>query len=189
MSPPRKTALVTVGATAPFPALISASLDPTFLATLSSLGYSHLLIQHGLTPTNFGGTPSGQSLLSNLTNHSTTTTSTPLKITAFDLSANLSTEIAASDLIISHAGSGSILDALRHVKRLVVVPNEDLMDNHQKELARELEAQGYLVEGRVDNLPEAVKNADGATFKHFPRSESETFGRIVEEEMGFEAEG
>lgn len=186
MSLPPKTALITVGATAPFPALISASLAPAFLSTLSSLGYTHLLIQHGLTPTNFGGTPSGQSLLSSLTNLSTTS---PLKITAFDFTPNLSSEISTSDLIISHAGSGSILEALRHVKRLVVVPNEDLMDNHQKELAGELEAQGYLIEGRVDNLPEAIKKAERATFKHFPRSGSEVFGRIVEEELGFEAEG
>lgn len=50
-------------------------------------------------------------------------------------------------------GSGSILDALRFQKRLIVVPNESLMDNHQKELSEELERQGYLIEGHVEYEP------------------------------------
>lgn len=31
-----------------------------------------------------------------------------------------------------------------------MVPNESLMDNHQKELSEELERQGYLIEGHVE---------------------------------------
>lgn len=50
-------------------------------------------------------------------------------------------------------GSGSVLDALRFQKRLIVVPNESLMDNHQKELSEELERQGYLIEGHVEYEP------------------------------------
>lgn len=52
--------------------------------------------------------------------------------------------------LISVEGSGSILDALRFQKRLIVVPNESLMNNHQKELSEELERQGYLIEGHVE---------------------------------------
>lgn len=55
---------------------------------------------------------------------------------------------AIEELIVE--GSGSILDALRFQKRLIVVPNESLMDNHQKELSEELERQGYLIEGHVE---------------------------------------
>lgn len=58
--------------------------------------------------------------------------------------------MAKAHLIIAHAGSGTILEALRLGKRLVVVPNGELMDNHQVELARELGGQGYLVDGRVE---------------------------------------
>lgn len=54
-----------------------------------------------------------------------------------------------SELTTDVSGSGSILDALRQVKKLIVVPNTVLMDNHQKELAEELERQGYLVEGSL----------------------------------------
>ena len=42
-------------------------------------------------------------------------------------------------------GSGSILGALRLGVPLVVVPNPTLKDNHQEELAQELQKQGYVV--------------------------------------------
>lgn len=42
------------------------------------------------------------------------------------------------------AGAGSILTALRAGKKLIVVPNTSLMDNHQAELALALEQENYL---------------------------------------------
>jgi beta-1,4-N-acetylglucosaminyltransferase len=46
-------------------------------------------------------------------------------------------------------GSGTILDAMRLDVPLVVVPNEDLLHNHQTELAKELARQQYLVHGKL----------------------------------------
>lgn len=77
-------------------------------------------------------------------------------------------------------GSGSILDALRLSVPLVVVPNPELLDNHQLELAEELARQGYVVHGNLkysflsaaaggaqiankyafSNLPEALEQAE-----------------------------
>lgn len=56
---------------------------------------------------------------------------------------------ASSDLIISHAGSGSILSGLRMGKDMIVVPNSKLMDNHQVELAEVLQREGYLLKATV----------------------------------------
>ncbi len=36
------------------------------------------------------------------------------------------------------------MDAMRLGLSLIVVPNESLLDNHQEELAEELEKQGYV---------------------------------------------
>ena len=53
-------------------------------------------------------------------------------------------------MLISTVGSGSILEALRVGVPLIVVPNRDLLDDHQLELAEELAAQGYAVHGRLE---------------------------------------
>ena len=52
--------------------------------------------------------------------------------------------------ILTAEGSGSILETLRAQKRLVVVPNDSLMDNHQAELAEEMDRMGYLISSRVE---------------------------------------
>lgn len=47
MTTPRKVCFVTIGATAPFDALLSNVLDQTFLEALKIHGYTALLIQYG----------------------------------------------------------------------------------------------------------------------------------------------
>eukprot|EP00750_Incisomonas_marina_P006848 INCI14728.6.p1 GENE.INCI14728.6~~INCI14728.6.p1 ORF type:complete len:533 (-),score=77.86 INCI14728.6:1486-3084(-) len=49
--------------------------------------------------------------------------------------AKFTEAMARSSLVITHAGAGNILDGLRLRRRLVVVPNRSLMDDHQMELA------------------------------------------------------
>lgn len=54
-------------------------------------------------------------------------------------------------------GAGTILDALRLSIPIIVVPNPSLLDNHQVELARELDRQGYVVHGEMDELKQALQ--------------------------------
>ena len=131
---PHKIALATVGSTAPFPGLIEACLSEPVLTTLSQLGYTELRLQHG------SAEPPPAAAAVALPH---------LHITNFSFAPTLSPEITQADLIISHAGAGTILEVLRMGKRLVIVPNQALMDNHQVELAEELDRLGYCVCGTV----------------------------------------
>lgn len=133
-----KTAFVTTGATAPFVDLIQAALSPPTLAALAASGFTTLLVQHGSGI----GLSTYNSSLAALSTHPPAS----ISVSGLEFSEKIGDLIDASDLVVSHAGSGSILDALRRGKRLVVVCNEGLADNHQKELAEELEREGFLVE-------------------------------------------
>ncbi len=50
----------------------------------------------------------------------------------------------SADLVISHAGSGSLFEGLALRKAIIAVPNPILMHNHQAELAGRLAADKYV---------------------------------------------
>lgn len=57
----------------------------------------------------------------------------------------LDLDMQQADLIISHCGAGSILEAVKYKKSLIVVVNESLQDNHQTELADAMSEMGYCM--------------------------------------------
>lgn len=57
---------------------------------------------------------------------------------------SLAADMGGAALVITHAGSGSVLEALRLRRRTCVVANTALMDNHQTELAQELHRRGLV---------------------------------------------
>jgi beta-1,4-N-acetylglucosaminyltransferase len=148
----RREAFVTVGATAAFRSLIDASISLSFLSTLSRLGYTHLTIQCGpdLAYFNEKFEAEKDSLQQPLGS---------LKIRTFDFNTlGLGQEMrgckgvpgtSREGVVVCHAGAGTILDAMRIGVPLIVVPNTDLLDNHQAELAVELEKQGYVTHGKL----------------------------------------
>lgn len=158
-----RTCFVTVGATAAFPALIEAVISPSFLSALEERNYTHLLVQYS---------KEGKTLYDRcLQDVSTSDLPTTLQINGFDIDPQgLKQHIlrakghgnptADSGLVISHAGSGTILDCLRLSVPLIVVPNTTLLDNHQVELAEALAQQEYVVYGHVEDLVLALEAAD-----------------------------
>jgi len=54
-----------------------------------------------------------------------------LRVSWFEFAPSLAERIGAADLVISHAGAGSVFEALSAGKALVAVPNAALMANHQ----------------------------------------------------------
>jgi beta-1,4-N-acetylglucosaminyltransferase len=148
----RKVCFVTIGATAAFDSLIKAALSPPFLGALQASGYTDLVLQHG---------EEGRAILEDFdaTDWIDIKATYGLTISGFDfkkqglgqeMSAAKGQNGGAEGVVISHAGSGTILAALRIAVPIVVVPNPDLLDNHQVELAEALAAQGYVVHGRLE---------------------------------------
>ncbi|CAG8632378.1 372_t:CDS:2, partial [Ambispora leptoticha] len=140
----RKTVFITVGSTG-FDDLIHITTSVSFLELVSSLGYTRVLVQYGKSHSIFKESaakeikiPNGRYLA-------------PLKITVdgYDYKDSLRDDMEKAELIISHAGSGSILESLRLNKKLIVVINDALMNNHQNELAVELSSHRYLLYSSV----------------------------------------
>jgi len=53
----------------------------------------------------------------------------------FKYTPQLQDEINNADLVITHAGAGSVFYLLEIAKPLLIVPNFDRIDNHQKDIA------------------------------------------------------
>lgn len=113
--------------------------------------------------------------------------SSTMEIAAYDFKPTLVEDMREADLIISHAGAGSIVESLRLNKPLIVVVNDMLMDNHQIELARALEEAGYLLcASTPQQLVEIL--SDSATQKlaqltKYPVANSVAFARLVDSEV------
>jgi beta-1,4-N-acetylglucosaminyltransferase len=71
---------------------------------------------------------------------------------------------AGARVVVCHAGSGSILMTLAHNKPLVLVPRlkryGEVFDDHQLEIAREMESRGVTVVYDISNLESAIENVN-----------------------------
>jgi len=70
--------------------------------------------------------------------------------------ANLEQQIAASDVVVAHAGCGSALTALTQGKRPILVARQadrgEFNDNHQQEIAARLADRGLAVRAEIATL-------------------------------------
>ena len=146
--PPEKRLFVTIGATAPFNTLIRAVLAHGFLQALHDADYTELRIQHG----DEGAHILREADLDNINKHYN------LTVTGFDFSrkgldnefrALQNRNIDVEGAVLTHAGTGTILEGLRYGVPLIVVANEELLGNHQVELAEELSRLKYVVYGKM----------------------------------------
>ncbi|GLT58695.1 hypothetical protein SLA2020_315660 [Shorea laevis] len=80
----------------------------------------------------------------------------PLSVDYFTFSSCIAGHLRSASLDISHAGSGSLFETLRFGKPLIVVVNEDLMGNHQTELAEELAERKHLYYAPPQTLHQTI---------------------------------
>ena len=71
---------------------------------------------------------------------------------------------AGAKVVVCHAGIGSILTAMKYNKPLVIVPRAkrygEHIDDHQLDIAREMENRGITVVYDISKLESAVGNVD-----------------------------
>lgn len=132
-----KKIVVTVGSTH-FDSLISIIDSKEFIELARSKGYGHITAQIGAY----------ESEIQNLTDYFDYTTPD-----------NMKKHFNEADLIIGHAGAGTIIEVLQLGKPLLVVINEILMENHQTEVAHAFHNKGLLEVATTRNLLEIFKNS------------------------------
>ena len=86
------------------------------------------------------------------------------------------------------AGSGSIFETLKLARPLIVVVNEDLMDNHQSELAEELAERKHLVCARPQTLYQAIEALDLDSIIPYQSGDATPVAKLVNRHLGFPAD-
>ncbi|GMT25214.1 hypothetical protein PFISCL1PPCAC_16511, partial [Pristionchus fissidentatus] len=79
-----------------------------------------------------------------------------LHIEFYRFKPSIAEDLASAKFVIGHAGAGTVLECLRLKKPLVVVVNEQLMDNHQVELAAKLADLDHVLYCVPSDLAELV---------------------------------
>jgi beta-1,4-N-acetylglucosaminyltransferase len=160
-----KCIFVTVGTTQ-FDRLIETIFDERsqVLDTLDECFHARkLIVQTGQSPM-----PSTEHLAS-----------TTIEIESYQRKDSISDDIKRADLVISHAGAGTILEVLEAGKPLLVVVNEKLMGNHQLEIADQMEKEGYLSHCTCDTLADGLRKVAQQSFKQYKKGNPALFGRYL----------
>jgi beta-1,4-N-acetylglucosaminyltransferase len=158
---------ITVGTT-DFDTLIAAIDCESFLTTLLHLSCKQLIVQIGRGQVEPTYLP-------------TACERAGISIEIFRFKATLSEDMSAADLVICHAGAGSITEALSYKKKVMVVVNETLMDNHQSELARAMVGKGYCFSTTTERLVVDLQAADFSSVVMYPEVDYTAFPKLIDE--------
>lgn len=194
-----KIVFVTVGTTL-FDDLIEEISSPPFLSLLLEGDFTQLIVQYGKGKAPLFA-PSSQTKGSY---KDPDIKGKSLDWEIYKFKPSLHADINSADLIISHAGAGSIMEGLASchdrnknldinerngsLKKLIVVINEELMDNHQIELAEALASRNYLM---MMNNPmelqdkEAFSRIVNFVPRDFKGGNLSRFGSLLNSFMGF----
>lgn len=173
----KRTVFVTVGSTK-FELLIDTVLSERILSVLERNGIERIVMQ-------VGNGKHEDPDLAELKKRDETKKfyRGKIEVVAYMYKSSLREDLLGADLVISHAGSGSIIESLEAEKRLIVVVNESLMDNHQFELAEKMFELNYLLYTTCSGLDEKIDLMHAAEFslsKYTPGNPRK-FGHLLED--------
>ena len=69
----------------------------------------------------------------------------PVNFPYFTFSNDIETHYHGSDVVICHAGAGTIYKLLEIKKKIIIVPNTERRDNHQLDIAEYMGGNGYAL--------------------------------------------
>lgn len=171
-----KTVFVTVGTTE-FDQLITRLDRIEFLSCLQQHGYSRLIVQYGR----------GTHIPNVIIDESETFC---ISAECYRYKSSLEEDMKRADLVISHCGAGSILEAITYGKMLIVVTNSSLQDNHQQELSDALISGNYCIstipEGVVDAITTNECNPTVRSRKQFAINDPNNFVRVLDNLFDFD---
>ncbi|KAJ7905360.1 glycosyltransferase family 28 C-terminal domain-containing protein [Mycena olivaceomarginata] len=165
---------VTVG-TFQFDQLVQTVLSEAVLGALRERGYTQLVVQCGKSDFELAGAVVG--------GNTVTLERNGVRVELWRSRESLDAEYRRADLVIGHAGAGTILEVLRLGKPLIVVPNPTLLHNHQTELAGALAP--YLRTSSIHDLADTIASFDPGAMQKFPSFDGSRFRALVDSEMGF----
>ncbi|KAK6462842.1 glycosyl transferase [Scheffersomyces coipomensis] len=210
------TLLVTTGATVTFKELVRNVLQIEFIRGIIDLGFNEVFVQYGneikdnvhqsdifvqqvlkelnsSDQLNFNSYSDSKASIVGFPDTDKlqlfTSSKLDLKLYLFPFSTNVNAYINRANLVISHAGTGSIIDSLKLHKKLIVVINDQLMDNHQAEVAEEFCKQGYCSSLTTKDIKDgasfvkAVRERLAVESKPFTTSKSNVIEAIIYEEL------
>jgi beta-1,4-N-acetylglucosaminyltransferase len=161
-------AVVTVGSTK-FDSLMREISSPSLavVRALQQLGVSNLLIQKGRSDFKFEDTWCAA-----------VRKELGITVEVVEYRKNIAELFPRARVIISHAGAGTVLEAMRVGVPTVVVPNTDLMNNHQQELAEELGAKMVLLCAQCANLSDCLDVGRLGALRKFPDVPKEPYAAL-----------
>jgi beta-1,4-N-acetylglucosaminyltransferase len=107
-----------------------------------------------------------------------------IALNMFRFHPTLSDEMSGADLIISHCGAGSILEAVSLHKMLIVVVNPTLQGNHQEELSHAMSSKDYCISTIPKELSKLLYDfVNNKTWNRisFPEPDYDIFPRLIDE--------
>ncbi|VDP06523.1 unnamed protein product [Heligmosomoides polygyrus] len=174
------TCFVTVGTTR-FDQLVNEVLSESCASTLKTLGVKKIRIQCGAGEWNdevrqrvFGGVVGNEG----------EGESCGLPVEYYRFKPNIQKDIEEAMMVIGHAGAGTCLECLRLRRPFVVVVNEELMDNHQAELAKELARGDHLLYCTVSSLCSTLLSPSLFVLKPFTPPDQGLVAKFIDSRMG-----
>lgn len=87
-------------------------------------------------------------------------------------------------LFYFHKGAGTSIDVLTANKKLLVVINDELMNNHQIELADQLQKEGYCFYTNCKQLEESLSSLNFSDLNPYTQGNPNLFASFIDEISG-----